>query len=119
MIYVQKGLEWNGSPRRSVANNPCKGSGRRLGTGARKRVNERNFLVSSLCPKTVMINTKTQLGATYRTDAFCSTIFVYLHFIDLNHKVDPGCVFLSVTQGFENHISPDKHYTKSQGGTEH
>lgn len=54
------GLEWNCSPQSSVANNPCKGSGRRLGTGAkRERENERNFLVSSLCAVTVMINTKT------------------------------------------------------------
>lgn len=47
-------------PRAASLITHVKGSGRRLGTGARKRANERNFLVSSLCAVTAMINTESR-----------------------------------------------------------
>lgn len=66
-----------------------------------------------------MKNTKTQLGAAFRTDAFCRSIFVSLHLICLNHQKDSYCVLLAVTQSCEGHNSVDIQYTKSQNGTEH
>lgn len=73
----------------------------------------RNFLVNSLCAVTLMINTKTWLGAIYRTDALCRSISVYLLVICLNHKKDPQCVLLAVTQSCEYHILAGIQYTKS------
>lgn len=68
-------LEWNESPQSGVANNPCQGSGRRLGTGAKRECTKGTFL-SAAYVVTVMI--KTWLGATYRTDALCRSLS--LHF---------------------------------------
>lgn len=73
----------------------------------------RNFLVNSLCVVTVMINTKTWLGAIYRTDALCRSVSVYLHLICLYHQKDPHCVLLTVTQSCVDHISTGIQYTKS------
>lgn len=66
---------------------------------------------------TVMI--KTWLGATYRTDALCRSLSVFLHLIYLDHQIDPHCVLLSSTQSCKNYISADVQHTKSQRVAEH
>lgn len=67
----------------------------------------RNFLLNCLCAVTVMINSKTWLGAIYRTDALCRSISVYLLLICLNHKKRSS---VCITRC---HISAGIQYTKT------
>ena len=70
MIYVWKGLEWNGGPQSGAANKPCKGSGRSLRTAA----STEPMRGGAFRPLTVTLVINTYTWAAAKTDAVCHFI---------------------------------------------
>lgn len=58
MIYVYTAFEWNSLPLRRLANQPCKGFGKRKRNRCQKSMNVRYFILSCPCAVKVMLNTQ-------------------------------------------------------------
>lgn len=72
-------IDWSWTPQSSVANNPCQGSGTRLGTGAKKRGNKGNFFCQE--PICCLIGNDSGWAATCGTDALCCSVSAFNLFV--------------------------------------